>query len=319
MELSENNSIKQKKKKEPKYSSWSFTVQNWNDDDIKKIQEIECDYLTYGKEVAPTTGQHHLQGFIYWKNKKAFSTVKKKLPEGAHLEKSRASAITNIKYCQKDGDFFEKGTKPPGQGHRTDLDNVVSSIKSGKTLREVADENPVEYIKYPQGIQKLHYILNLPKSLTRQFYRVSIWISGNAGTGKSTMARRLLAGLDATDVFQFSCSKSGFIDGYTGQHGAIFDDFRSTDISPNQLLKLADPKFDCPVDVKGGTSLWVVDFLIVTSIKDLKTDYFNHIEDIDQFTRRFVEVHLNTDHSNFNEVFERLHNSLVKKEIKENF
>lgn len=40
--------------------SWQFTVNNYIDSDLTRLAQVECVYIVYGKEVAPTTGTPHL-------------------------------------------------------------------------------------------------------------------------------------------------------------------------------------------------------------------------------------------------------------------
>lgn len=96
----------------PRNRSWCFTLNNYNDDDEESIQNIECKYLIYGREVGEK-GTPHLQGTIQFNHAKTFSAVKKNLTK-AHLEPC-IDLLASIKYCKKDGDIFEKGV-PPSDG-----------------------------------------------------------------------------------------------------------------------------------------------------------------------------------------------------------
>lgn len=44
-----------------------FTLNNYNDDDLEKLKEYAqqwCQFAIIGKEIAPTTGTPHLQGYM---------------------------------------------------------------------------------------------------------------------------------------------------------------------------------------------------------------------------------------------------------------
>lgn len=65
----------------------------------------------FGEEVAPTTGQHHLQGWLTLK-KKGRPMGCRKLPslKGAHWEPAKGSQEDNIRYCSKEGKYHTNFT-----------------------------------------------------------------------------------------------------------------------------------------------------------------------------------------------------------------
>jgi len=67
-------------------------------------------YLVYGHEVGEG-GTPHLQGYVYFDQQVAFSSVLGMLPE-AHFEKARGTFQQNFTYCTKDGIWEEEGTRP---------------------------------------------------------------------------------------------------------------------------------------------------------------------------------------------------------------
>lgn len=48
----------------PRGRSWFITHNNYTDEDIRRYDSLKCERIFIGKEVAPTTGTPHLQGFI---------------------------------------------------------------------------------------------------------------------------------------------------------------------------------------------------------------------------------------------------------------
>ena len=137
--------------------AWCFTWNNYTEEDIELLERVYADhgtYLIYGKEVGEQ-GTKHLQGFIYFEKRKTFRFVQKAFQSKVHLERARGSPSQAAEYCKKDGDFVERGTLPVGQGQRNDLREVYESIKSGKSLRDIADTNSTAAIRYSSGILRL--------------------------------------------------------------------------------------------------------------------------------------------------------------------
>lgn len=103
-----NSSLPQKRISPAKY--WCFTLNNYTEEQIgsigSKIKEV-CDRGGFGKEIAPTTGTPHLQGFISFKTKgrpiECFG-----IPE-IRWFKCRGSLQQNVDYITKDDCFFTFG------------------------------------------------------------------------------------------------------------------------------------------------------------------------------------------------------------------
>lgn len=115
-------------------------------------------YLIWEKEVAPSTGTCHIQGYIRLVRKQSMSTTKLLLTDRAHLERAKGTEEENRVYCSKEregNDWAEEGTFQADegkQGRRTDLDAVSGSVMSGACnnffLNEVSDRNEYEGVGY---------------------------------------------------------------------------------------------------------------------------------------------------------------------------
>jgi hypothetical protein len=89
---------------------WAFTWNNYEDNDLAKMVDIfnrcEIEY-SIGKEIAPTTGTRHLQGFISCKKEiRATEKFRKIFGDKIHWEKTNGSKEQNIQYTTKEGDFI---------------------------------------------------------------------------------------------------------------------------------------------------------------------------------------------------------------------
>jgi len=96
-----------------KGKSWCWTLNNWTAVALQQLEALfateRVKYLVFGKEVCPTTGTPHLQGFVVFKDRKTFSQVRDVLPWGCHLEmKGKKSTMEEAAgYCRKDGQYKE--------------------------------------------------------------------------------------------------------------------------------------------------------------------------------------------------------------------
>lgn len=81
---------------------WCFTLNNWTEAQMAQI--LQCDKINnyiIGKEIGPTNGIPHLQGYIEFKDKiRPLEYIKIK---EIHWEKKKGTAVQCIKYCAKDG------------------------------------------------------------------------------------------------------------------------------------------------------------------------------------------------------------------------
>lgn len=247
-----------------------FTWNNYDELDwevAKAFLEKYCNYGIVGKEVAPKTGTHHLQGFCNLSKPMRFSTIKKRLNNGIHIEKAVGSDEDNQKYCSKTGDFFETGT-PNKQGRRTDLESVISSIQAGEitTPKMVAQLHGAVYIKYHRGIEKyLEQVLPLPVRDFKSELRV-YW--GPPGSGKSRRALEEARNLGGSIYYK---PRGLWWDGYAQQDSVIIDDFYGW-IKYDELLKITD-RYPYKVQIKGGFQEFTSKYIFITSNVDIDEWY----------------------------------------------
>ncbi|UPW41363.1 replication associated protein [Dipodfec virus UA06Rod_92] len=273
-----------------KARAYCFTINNYNDEDIRRLDALECQYIIYGKEVAPTTRTEHLQGYVYFKNPRAFNSTKRAIGLNSHIEIARGSPQDNIRYCKKENNWKERGIEPK-MGKRTDLEDVYESIKEGKNEKEICDEFPKEYMMYTKGIKEAIQLQKKPKEFFRKEQRKVLWLYGKPGCGKTRWAKTEMMemGYYVDEVYMWSRGSPDFINGYMNQPAAILDDFRAGDIRFATLLQMLDPWNDCMVNVKGGYEWWRADWIMITCCKSPQEEFHGLNENLDQLLRR-VEV-----------------------------
>lgn len=179
--------------------TWVFTWNNYDDAAIATVKgwEGSATRLTVSKEVGEG-GTPHLQGAVTWKTAMRLTALKKLSPT-AHWEKAVAKEAAFL-YCAKEGSELVIQVDNRKQGKRSDLLDVAESIKEGATMREVAREHPVAFMKYHKGIAAYKDIIEIdevePEFQLDQFLREPIEdldkylyvLHGPPGTGKTSYA-----------------------------------------------------------------------------------------------------------------------------------
>lgn len=218
-------------------------------------------YCVAGREVAPTTGTFHLQGYIYCKNKISSSRVRAMFP-GAHVELANGSPSQNLAYCMKDGDYVEANVshRPVGQGARMDLRGLKDACHSGRyTVCSAIDAGIITSGSALRTWDRLERTRRAPE---RPDVRVG-WFWGDTGAGKSRKAVEIAKEVAGDDWYLFS-DEHGWWDGYDGQRFIIVDDCSPTSPGIGMLLRLCD-RYPLNLGGKGTNRACRADRVIVTS------------------------------------------------------
>jgi hypothetical protein len=137
---------------ESRAKHWCFTLNNHTPADIDRLkaleQNVQVDYAIFGEEVGEN-GTPHLQGFISFAACERFGSVLATVGQ-SHLTVTRRIGAS-IKYCKKDGKYYEFGIQPRGPGGRSDLDEFKESVQGGElSLRVLRDKFSSIYARFPR-------------------------------------------------------------------------------------------------------------------------------------------------------------------------
>ena len=236
-------------------------------------------YLVFQLESAPTTGRHHYQGYVQFREKHRLAAAKGLLGGAAEisLRVPDGSPEQNRVYCTKldsrvpGSEPYEYGTMSIA-GRSNGLAEAAIAIVSGTPPSEIAERDPEVFVRYHRGLTALHATV-----LSRQAksYRIvtPFVLIGPPRCGKTLLPLELWG---PSQVYKLNTSTSHrlWFDGYEGQPVLFLDDYTGwIDLEELLIVLEGHPH---RLEVKGGFThaLWTV--VIITSNLIISQWYPSH-------------------------------------------
>lgn len=267
-------------------------------DETSFKDRYQAQYMAGALEHCPSTNRPHMQAVVYYENARTIASLGKKRKN--EVQETFGAALDAIGYCAKgtrpkdppggyrtyldepcEG-FWEEGERP-AQGKRTDLLTVAAAVKAGRSVDDVAMNDPQAFHTYGRTLERIELIR------LRQTFRTEqtrgIWIYGGTGKGKSHKA---FQGYTPDTHYVLNVTDCGWWEGYKGQPTVIINDFRGQ-MTYTEMLLLVD-KWPHTVRLRNkGPVPFTSNLVIVTSSLHPSQVYHNlHAADkIDQLCRRF--------------------------------
>lgn len=259
-------------------------------------EKYNWSYYHVAQEIAPETGNKHMDGYYEYTTQRKEVTERKKFTKKfgngfGDLVKAQGTAGENKDYSEKEGRRFETaGTPGKGQGERTDLNEIKDDIMSGKRkVDDIAVEDPEIFHQYGRTLSKIEDIALRKRFRTEM--TTGIWYYGPTAVGKSHKA---FEGYHPDTHYLWKLNeKSGWQDGYIGQETVIMNDFRG-EIKYNELLQIID-KWPHTVPRRGREPApFLAKKVIITSSLPPELVYKQRIEEdsLEQLYRRVKVVEL---------------------------
>lgn len=245
-----------------RHRGWYWTYNNYTEAGTATLVTLfeakKLTYLVFGKEIAPTTGTPHLQGYLYFKNECSWKVVKKTLIRQISFKPADGTPEENRTYCIKDGDFQEYGIMPK-KGKRTDISDfgyMVQDAAVPPTRTALLTEHANLYARYPRYVEAVIQHFHPPPPLESLD---NLWLHGVPGSGKTHLARSL--GL----YYEKDASDKWFC-GYDNEPNVLIEEAAPIhgQILSFNLKKWAD-KHVCHVQTKFGSLKIRPKRIIVTS------------------------------------------------------
>lgn len=262
-------------------ANWVFTINNYTEQDLVDIPLWDTKYHHFGKEVAPSTGTPHLQGYAVFKAPVRLAALKKIHPRAKWMP-AVGTCEQNIEYCSKEGDFFSFGTPPinrtaAGAAEKKRWANAVAAAKEGRM-----DDIPADiFLRYYRTCKEIKKDYMVKPDDTDGV--TGVWYWGPPETGKSRAARA-----DFPNFYTKMQNK--WWDGYQGEDNVILDDFDCKELGHH--LKIWADRYSFTAETKGGAIAIRPKKFIVTSNYAPEDGRFGWDTDmVAAIRRRFTVVH----------------------------
>lgn len=269
-----------------KNRAYCITINNYSEDEWKTCLDIDAEFSVFAPEIGDA-GTPHIQGYVYFKNPRAFTSMKRLLPRANLISPPKGTPSQNLDYIQgpyeKDDkrkpfnpDAVVKG-ECPQQGTRSDLAVVKEVLADTGKMRDVVlVATSYQSIRHAEVILKYHETPRTWKPKVEWFY-------GSTGTGKSKTAYEIL-GEDT-----YTCmSTAKWFEGYDAHENVLIDDMRKDFCKFHELLRLLD-RYALRVEGKGGSRQFLAKHIIITSCYH-PSAMFDTREDVQQLIRRIDNI-----------------------------
>lgn len=264
--------------------NYLFTINNPTDND--NPEKWEYKYLIYQIEKGENETTHY-QGYIIFKKKMSIAGLKK-INSRAHWELRKGTHEQAVAYCSKketriDGPFiFGTGPTP---GKRNDLLALKESLDKKASMKEIAQEHFVPFLKYHKGIAVYRNLITEPRRFKTEV--TVLW--GITGVGKS----RICAETFPNAYWVFPQQVGKWWDGYEGEEVVIIDDFYGW-FQHNYMLRLLD-RYPMKVESKGGVLEFIPKKIFITSNKPPEEWYPRMEAQLPQLLRRIDNIYYKPD------------------------
>lgn len=264
-----------------KSRGFCFTLNNYVQDDLDHLAQVECQYLVYGKEVGTAGGTPHLQGYIHFCTEKTLRGCKLQLGPRYHLEPRHGTISQAIAYCKKDGDYHERGqvsARATPTGKDAMWTEIIRLAEAGK-VQELKEAFPRQFLQHYKTLLSIRAYNSKPLQGPLRHE----WWYGPTGTGKS-----MKIWADYPEHFAKPLNK--WWDGYAGQDVVAIEEWEPKNECTASKLKIWADRYPFPAEIKGGTLQRIRPTkIIVTSNYTIK-ECFPRTEDHLPLQRRFKEV-----------------------------
>ena len=257
---------KEKKQTQTKSSRNYLLTLNKPDEQYEKVKNYlygleTLNYFISTLEIAPETGHKHIH--IYAQFTQNIKLSLKKLL-GSHVDKCYGSPQQNI-------DYIKKVKEPEKRGTIIDEWGDIR-IKGGRTIKEVKnmtkderDDLPIQYYKIIKEINLVEendiVIDEIYKPDLEVYY---IWGPSEMDKTKNALKLAKKKGYEKINMVKYH---NGFWLGIGTSKCCLYDDYRDTDMDPNEFINFIDYNIHV-LNIKGGSVKNMYQLILITSVQD---------------------------------------------------
>ena len=133
--------------------SWIFTwcnyPEDWHSSIVPQFQDhANIKGFVAGKEICPTTGTPHLQGYLEFRQKARPMGL---LPKQVHWRCARGNTNQNFNYCTKDGDYVSWGTVKYTPPYMVNIELKPWQRYIDRIIRQDSDDRTIRWFWEPLG------------------------------------------------------------------------------------------------------------------------------------------------------------------------
>ena len=247
-----------------------ITIQKSNFKNCEKI----IDYLTHFKNfryliMAEHDGPTNVHRHVYVQYSKPTDLRAKQL-FNSNLREHFRTAKENIDYCLcKDKKHIEEGVKGTLiKEIGTPAHNGGNRIKDVKKMsNKELDNLPIQYYRIAADIKKKRsYKIKINECHKKILV---IYLYGGTKIGKSKIGINIMThlGYDEYNDLKFANDFYTGTDGEDDTVAALYDDFRDSEMKPNEFIRLIDYNKHT-MNIKGGSKVNCYELIIITSVQD---------------------------------------------------
>lgn len=118
-----------------------------------------------------------------------------------------------------------------------------SKMSKAEVIYKISKVDPIQAgsrVKQVEELEKARSLISDYEWDSGEKEKVVLWFYGTAGTGKTSEAKHILEKTFEGEYF-ISGGDRDLFENYNNQHGIIIDDFRSSSMPYNEILKMTDP------------------------------------------------------------------------------
>jgi len=165
----------------------------WFKETLSKLEAFRevSDWCIFGREICPSTGTPHWQGYIYLETIQRGAFMQKKIYGPTYIP-ANGNHEQNRVYCSKDENYIEFGTMPEERSSKETNQQIWENARIAAREGRMDD---IPYYIYRQAHTSLNeeYLLHAPKPAKLDSH-CGLWLYGPPGTGKDHILEDMYPG-----------------------------------------------------------------------------------------------------------------------------